>query len=101
MSSLNSTVIVTLKRCFYSQAVLSPGATEVSQVQSSVRWAALGLCDELGHAAHLTFQVQDFSRGSEGRVLPSSTSITLLLLDGWNHQISTLCRQSQSQVRGA
>ena len=65
------------------------------QVQSSVHWTVLGLCEELGYLAHLTFQVQDFTRGFEGRVFSSATSLMPLLLDGWNHQIPTLCRQSQ------
>lgn len=57
--------------------------------------AVLGLCEELGYLARLTFQVQDFTRGFEGRVFSSATSLMPLLLDGWNHQIPTLCRQSQ------
>lgn len=66
------------------------------QVRSSVHWTVLGLCEELGCLAHLTFQLQDFTRGFEGMVFSSATSVMPLLLDGWNHQIPTLCRQSQS-----
>lgn len=66
------------------------------QVRSSVHWAVLGLCEELEYLTHLTFQVQEFTRGLESRVFFSATSVMPLLVGGWNHQIPTLCWQSQS-----